>query len=65
MKGHKQELFRLDLSLIGWLLLGMIPYAGYLAQIWTVPYIGMIRALYYEKLLGSNVWSFTPDYPVQ
>jgi len=65
MKGHKQELFRLDLSLIGWLLLGLIPYAGYLAQIWTVPYIGMIRALYYETLLGGNVWSYTPDYPAQ
>ena len=63
MNGHKSELFTLDLSMIGWYLLGLIPYLGYLAQIWTVPYIGMVRALYYEKLLGSNVWSYTPDYP--
>ena len=65
MKGHKQELFRLDLSLIGWLLLGMIPYLGYLAEIWTVPYIGMVRVLYYEKLIGGNVWSYTPNYPIE
>lgn len=64
MEGHKAELFKLDLSLIGWFLLAMIPYIGYAAQIWSVPYIGMIKALYYEKLLGSNVWSYTPDYPM-
>ena len=64
MAGHKEELFRLDLSLIGWYLLGMAPYLGYAAQVWTVPYISMIKTLYYEKLLGSNVWSYTPDYPI-
>ena len=63
MAGHKKELFQLDLSLIGWFLLAMIPYVGYAAQVWSVPYIGMIKALYYEKLLGRNVWSYTPDYP--
>ena len=63
MAGHKSELFQLDLSLIGWFLLAMIPYVGYAAQVWSVPYIGMIKALYYEKLLGRNVWSYTPDYP--
>ena len=63
MKGRKQELFRLDLSLIGWFLLGLIPYVGYGVQVWSVPYIGMIKALYYEQLMGSNVWSYTPDYP--
>ncbi len=62
MAGHKNELFLLDLSLIGWLLLALVPYVGYAAQVWTIPYIGMIKALYYEKLRGSNVWSYTPDY---
>lgn len=62
MAGHKKELFLLDLSMIGWFLLGFIPYLGYAAQVWTVPYIGMVKALYYENLLGSNVWSYTPDY---
>ena len=64
MAGHKKELFLLDLSMIGWFLLGFIPYLGYAAQVWTVPYIGMVKALYYENLLGSNVWSYTPDYPI-
>ncbi len=63
MDGHKSELFMLDLSMLGWYLLGLVPYVGYLAQIWSVPYIGMVKALFHEKLLGSNVWSYTPDYP--
>lgn len=63
MAGHKSELFTLDLSLIGWYLLGLVPYLGFAAQIWSVPYIGMVKALYYETLHGSNVWSYTPDYP--
>lgn len=63
MNGHKMELFKLDLSFLGWYLLEMIPYVGYAVQVWTVPYVGMTKALYYETLLGSNVWSYTPDYP--
>jgi hypothetical protein len=63
MKDHKMELFELDLSFIGWYLLGMIPYVGYAVEVWSMPYIAMTKALYYEKLLGSNVWSYTPDYP--
>ncbi len=63
MDGHKKELFTLDLSFIGWYLLGMIPYLGYAAQVWSVPYIAMTKALFYETLTGSNVWSYTPDYP--
>jgi len=63
MNGHKMELFKLDLSFLGWYLLEMIPYVGYAVQVWSVPYVGMTKALYYETLLGSNVWSYTPDYP--
>lgn len=63
MNGHKKELFLLDLSFIGWYLLGLIPYVGYAVEVWSMPYIGMTKALYYERLLGSNVWSYTPDYP--
>ena len=64
MDGHKAELFSLDLSLIGWYLLAALPYVGYLAEIWTIPYVAMVKALYYEGLLGSNVWRYTPDYPI-
>ena len=57
MKGHKGELFVMDLSFIGWSILSNIPYVGYLAQIWTVPYINLSYALYYEKLSGRDIYA--------
>ncbi len=54
MSGHKAELFVLDWSFIGWNLLEVLPIIGYLVQIWTVPYIGMTRALYYERLFTGG-----------
>ena len=50
MKGHKWELFVLDLSFIGWSFLALIPYIGYAVQVWTLPYISTTLALYYEAL---------------
>ncbi len=61
MAGHKKDLFLLDLSFIGWYLLGAIPYFGYAARVWSVPYIAMVKTLYYEGLCGRNVWSYTPN----
>ncbi len=61
MHGHKAELFRLDLSMIGWLLLDMfVPFAA----VWTAPYTNTVWALYYEQLSGRSVqdsWSFNLD----
>lgn len=57
MKGHKWELFVLDLSFIGWDLLATLPVFGYAVQIWTVPYIGLTKALYYEKLSGRDIYA--------
>ena len=57
MTGHKAELFVLDLSFIGWYLLSAIPVVGYFVRIWTVPYIGMTKALYYEQLCGRDISS--------
>ncbi|MBP5168716.1 MAG: DUF975 family protein, partial [Oscillospiraceae bacterium] len=61
MRGHKAELFRLDLSMIGWLLLDMfIPFAA----VWTAPYTNTVWVLYYEALCnraGQETWSFNPD----
>lgn len=54
MAGHKMELFVLDLSFFGWLLLSSLPVVGYAVQIWSVPYIGMTVALYYEHLSGRG-----------
>lgn len=50
MRGHKGELFSLDLSFIGWWLLTLLPGVGYLVQIWTTPFFGLSYALYYEEL---------------
>ena len=57
MKGHKWELFVLDLSFIGWGFLAMLPVFGYAVQIWTVPYMSMTRALYYESLSGRDIYA--------
>lgn len=57
MAGHKMELFVLDLSFFGWLLLSSLPVVGYAVQIWSVPYIGMTVALYYEHLSGRGAVS--------
>ena len=55
MKGHKWELFELDLSFIGWYLLTAIPYVGYAVMIWTQPYINTTYVLYYMALAGKGV----------
>ena len=52
MKGHKAELFIMDLSFIGWYLLMGLPYVGYAAQIWVMPYYEITNALYYRYLYG-------------
>ena len=61
MKGHKAELFTLDLSMIGWLLLDLfIPFAS----VWTAPYTNTVWALYYEERCArarDNSYSFHPD----
>lgn len=50
MSGHKSELFWLDLSFLGWILLSSIPYLGLVVRIWTIPYTETTYALYYERL---------------
>ncbi len=46
--GHKADLFVLDLSFIGWLLLGSITFG--LAYIWVAPYIQATKANVYNSL---------------
>ena len=55
MKGHKWELFVLDLSFIGWAILAALPYVGYAVSIWTIPYINTTYVLYYMALAGKPV----------
>ena len=56
MKGHKWELFVMDLSFLGWQLIAGIPVVGYIVQVWTTPYVGMSYALYYEALRGAAIY---------
>ena len=51
MKGHKLELFKLDVTLIGWHALSL--FTGYIAGIYVYPYTGVIYAEYYEHLKGQ------------
>lgn len=55
MKGHKWELFVLDLSFIGWRLLAALPYVGYAVMIWVTPYTETTYVLYYMALAGKPV----------
>ena len=47
-QGHKGELFVLDLSFIGWLLLSVIPFV----DCYTIPYMAVAKANYYQQLSG-------------
>lgn len=57
MAGHKGELFALDLSFLGWYLLSLIPVLGCAVRVWTVPYIGMTKTLYFEALRGGAAYT--------
>ncbi len=68
MRGHKGELFWLELSFIGWSLLvslssvpGLWFFSG--LQVWTVPYMSMTFVLYYEVLRTGRLWNQAPAGP--
>lgn len=63
MKGHKWELFVLDLSFLGWTILENFSYVGLMVMVYTLPYKGLTYALYYETLCGipHNYEPFTPN----
>lgn len=59
MKGRKGELFVLDLSFLGWVILqNLIPIAGTILGIWVMPYMAVTYARYYTILTGPRT---TPD----
>lgn len=51
-KGHKMELFVLELSFLGWALLGVITFG--IALIWVIPYMQATYVNAYHKLKNSN-----------
>lgn len=59
--GWKGELFVLDLSFIGWTLLGMIPVLGWLLMIWVTPYQQLSKLQYFEAISGYRPHRKDPD----
>jgi len=60
MRGHKVDLFLLDLSFIGWFLLSaaltgamliFLPFTFPLVSLWLAPYLGLSRAAFYGRVL--------------
>lgn len=52
MKGHKLDLFILELSFIGWHFLSVFTMG--LLYLWLTPYINMANVVFYENLLIKN-----------
>lgn len=66
MDGHKWEYFVLQLSFIGWILLGCIPCG--IGLLWVTPYIRTTNAEYYRNLVGDkfkHAEKPTPSQPTQ
>ena len=53
MDGHKLELFMLDLSFIGWVILSILTCC--IGFLWLVPYMNMARVNFYEDLKKASV----------
>ena len=47
MNGRKWELFRLDLSFLGWILLSIVPFVG----LYVEPYMGVTAAGWYDRVM--------------
>lgn len=53
MKGHKWDLFVLDLSFIGWILLSICTLC--IGMLWVTPYMYMAHAHFYENLKAEMI----------
>ena len=52
MQGHKMDLFLLDLSYIGWILLGFLSLG--IGFLWISPWMEMAHIRFYEELKDGN-----------
>jgi len=53
--GHKGELFRLDLSFLGWYIVGSLCLG--VGTLWVVPYHQAARAAFYNKLTARSAYT--------
>ena len=53
MRGHKWELFVLDLSFIGWYIVGALCLG--VGTLWVVPYHMQARAVFYDSISGKTL----------
>ncbi len=59
MDGHKTDLFVLDLSFIGWWLLGIITCG--IGMLWVIPYYRQTKANFYRDLAGDQFLKIDED----
>ena len=52
MKGHKWQLFCLEFSFIGWIILSVLTFG--ILTLWVGPYIATARAAFYEELKANQ-----------
>ena len=60
MHGHRIELFLLDLSFLGWLLLSLVPILGLLAAIRVLPYWNCSCIVMYDAIFSEHPERFQP-----
>lgn len=63
MRGHKWELFLLDLSFIGWILLSLLTLG--ILFIYVIPYMQAARAEFYRNLKGENEPKVAEDVAIE
>jgi uncharacterized membrane protein len=53
MRGHKWRLFVLDLSFLGWYIVGSLCFG--VGVLWVVPYHQAARAIFYDELVAKSL----------
>ena len=63
MKGHKWQLFVLDLSFLGWYIVGLLCLG--IGVLWVYPYHELSKALFYEELKAQQNGSAQPAEQIE
>ena len=57
MQGHKMEFFKLDISFFVWWVLKQLPLISYGVRVWTIPFAGLSRVLFYENVRRDEAYN--------